>query len=91
MTDITPAERRMLAALARAAIDPGELLFRELVVRLRPTPLQVAAATVDRLAGKGLITVEGRDGALRPYDTVRLTRAGADVVNALGLPWAVRT
>lgn len=86
---LTDGERRVAAALALAAIDPGELTWRELLVRVRPTPTQSLAAITKRLRSRGLVELEDWNGTT--YETVRLTAAGADVVNALSLPWAVRT
>jgi predicted methyltransferase len=84
---VTDAERRILTALAGAAIDPGELLWRELVVRVRPTPMHVVGDVARMLQRRGLVDCEGEN----LDDAVRLTRAGADLVDRLGIAWAVRT
>lgn len=85
--EVTPARRRVLAALARAAIAPGEMLWAELIVRCRPTPVNVLAKVVHDLAGDGLVEADGNQMS----DSVRLTSVGSELVDTLGLPWAVRT
>lgn len=85
--DVTAAERRVLTALARAAVDPGELLWRELFVRVRPTPFEVLVKVVRDLEADGWLEVEGDS----MQDAVRLTADGGALVNALNIAWAVRT
>lgn len=85
--DVTAAERRVLTALARAAVDPGEFLWRELFVRVRPTPFEVLVKVVRDLEADGWLEVEGDS----MQDAVRLTADGGALVNALNIAWAVRT
>lgn len=77
----SPGGRAALRALYGAAIDPGELLWNELRVRVQ-TSDQGLARIANRLQDDGLVVQEGWGGS--KYGSVRLTDLGVAVCRHLG-------
>ena len=85
---VSPGGRAALRALYGAAIDPGELLWGELRVRVQ-TSDQGLARIAYRLQRDGLVTLESWDG--HKYRVVRLTDLGGAVCKHLGFTCSPRT
>lgn len=56
MTDMPPSAEKVLRALSRADVDPGERSWLELLVAVRPMNADAMEAMVELLADRGYVT-----------------------------------